>query len=172
MTAGRLVRVARRLAAALRDRSALAGGLAVGAWGEVRATRDVDFVTSLPLDDVRNALEADGIPFEVRRGDLAAGDLPWVVSGELEGTAFQIFSPRRGRAFSVVAVTPSGLEGSAIPVVGLADLIRLKLEAGGPKDLWDVARLVARHPAEKERAMSLAREMKLESELTRWIASA
>ena len=52
MKPGRLVRVAQRLAAVLGEGSALAGGLAVAAWGEIRATRDVDFVTVRPLVEV------------------------------------------------------------------------------------------------------------------------
>jgi hypothetical protein len=51
----------------------------------------------------------------------------------------------------------------------LSDLIRLKLEAGGPKDLWDVARLVRRHPAEQDAARATAGALGIEAELDRWI---
>lgn len=170
MRAGRLVRAARTLAEALGEGSALAGGLAVAAWGEVRATRDVDFVTSLSREQAEHALASRSIPFTVRKGDAASGDLPWVIAGEVEGAGFQVFAPRGGRAFASVAVRPVGLEGPAVPVVALPDLIRLKLEAGGPKDLWDVARLVRRHPAEREGAIRTARALGLEAELTTWLA--
>jgi hypothetical protein len=166
---GRLIRAARELARILGEGSAVAGGLAVAAWGEVRATRDVDFVTALPLVDVQHALDERGIPFETRKGDPGSRDLPWVVSGELEGARFQVFAPRGGRTFSTVAVLPAGVEGAPIPVVDLPDLIRLKLEAGGPKDLWDVARLMHSHPAERGRTAELARTLKLEIELERWL---
>jgi hypothetical protein len=169
MRPGRLIRAARRLATALGDGSALAGGLAVAAWGEVRATRDVDFVTAKSLDETQAALRKARIPFTTRLGDPLGGDLPWVLSGELEGAAFQVFAQRGRRSFATVEVTPAGDEGAPIPVLALLDLIRLKLEAGGPKDLWDVARLIRRHPRHRRAAMELASELKVGEELSRWL---
>ena len=169
MRPGRLIRAAQRLAAVLGEGSGLAGGLAVAAWGEIRATRDVDFVTVRPLAEVERALGDAGLVFVSRRGDPLTRDLPWVVDGELDGVRFQVFAPRGGKQFSTVSVSPAGGEGIRVPVLGLADLICLKLEAGGSKDLWDVARLVRRYPEEKSRTLSLASSLGLEDELRRWL---
>jgi len=166
---GRLVRVAQKLAGLLGRGSGLAGGLAVAAWGEIRATRDVDFVTTQPRENVEEMLRSAGLTFETRVGDPLSGDLPWVVQGELEGVPFQILAPRGARPFSTVEISPPELAGAAIPVVSLADLIRLKLEAGGPKDLWDVARLVRRYPEVRPRSLELATLLQVESEFRRWL---
>ncbi len=169
MRPGRLVRVARRLAAVLGEGSGLAGGLAVAAWGEIRATRDVDFATVRPLAEVERALREAGLAFVTRRGDPLGRDLPWVVDGELEGVRFQVFAPRGERPFSTVSVSPPGGEGPAVRVLDLADLLRLKLEAGGPKDLWDVARLLRRYPEELPRTLAQASSLGVEDELRRWL---
>ena len=169
MKPGRLVRVAQRLAAVLGEGSALAGGLAVAAWGEIRATRDVDFVTVRPLVEVERALREADFTFVSRRGDSLRRDLPWVVEGEFEGVRFQVFAPRGGTPFSTVSVSPTGGEGTSVRAVALADLLRLKLEAGGPKDLWDAARLLRRYPEELPRALVQASSLGVEEELRRWL---
>jgi hypothetical protein len=169
MRPGRLVLAARRLAAALGEGVGLAGGLAVAAWGEIRATREVDFVTNRGLEDIQAALRNAGIGFVTRLGDPLAGELPWVVSGELEGARFQVFAPRKQIPFKTVDVSPAGDRERAVPVVELGDLIRLKLEAGGVKDLWDVARLLRRHPDQTAFARALARDLGLDGELARWL---
>ncbi len=169
MRPGRLIRVALRLADVLGNGSALAGGLAVAAWGEIRATRDVDFVSLRSLSEVERALQEAGLEIVSRRGNPYSDDLPWVVRGELEEIPFQVFSPRRGTPFSTVAVSPTGEGGKTIPVVGIEDLLRLKLEAGGPKDLWDAARLLRRYPDRVPRAIACASSLGLETELRRWL---
>jgi len=169
MKPGRLVGVAQRLAAVLGEGSALADGLAVAAWGEIRATRDVDFVTARPLAEVERALRGAGFAFVSRRGDSLSRDLPWVVEGKLDDVRFQVFALRGGKAFSTVSISPTGGEGAPVPVLDLANLLRLKLEAGGPKDLWDVARLLRRYPEELPRALAQASSLGVEDELRRWL---
>ena len=110
-----------------------------------------------------------GLEIVSRRGNPYSDDLPWVVRGELEEIPFQVFSPRRGTPFSTVAVSPTGEGGKTIPVVGIEDLLRLKLEAGGPKDLWDAARLLRRYPDHVPRAIACASSLGLETELRRWL---
>lgn len=169
MRPGRLIRAARELAAVLGEGSALAGGLAVAAWGEIRATRDVDFVTALPLHDVERRLRENGIAYVARRGDVLTGDLLWVVEGDLGGVRFQVFAPRGGRPFTTVSVTPAGADTESVPVVSLEDLLRLKLEAGGPKDLWDVARLLRHYPEQLSRTRARAASLGIDDELARWL---
>jgi hypothetical protein len=67
------------------------------------------------------------------------------------------------------SVSPTSGEGTRVPVLGLADLLRLKLEAGGPKDLWDAARLLRRYPEELPRALAQASSLGVEDELRRWL---
>ncbi|MEO6326296.1 MAG: hypothetical protein ABIT01_04825 [Thermoanaerobaculia bacterium] len=129
----------------------------------------MDFVTLLPLATVRRAFEQRGIAFQVRAGDPPGADLPWVLTGEIEGAAFDVFTPRHATPFATISVQPAGMEGHPIEVLALPDLIRLKLEAGGPKDLWDVAKLIGRHTGERDRAMDLARSLGIGAELDLWV---
>src|SRR2546428_11683663 len=56
----------------------LVGGMAVGAYGYVRATKDVDFVVRVKLDEVRAQLERQGIRVTSTRGDPLEGDFPCI----------------------------------------------------------------------------------------------
>jgi hypothetical protein len=67
------------------------------------------------------------------------------------------------------AITVSFGEGAAIRVVDLESLIRLKLKAGGPKDLMDVAALVLLHPEHEERAQELAVAYRIRDKLDIWL---
>jgi hypothetical protein len=60
-----LERVATQIAGVLGDAGMLVGGLAVGAWGYIRATDDIDFVAGIPADEVKERLESAG---ELSRG--------------------------------------------------------------------------------------------------------
>ena len=47
------------------------GGYAVAAWGQVRATRDIDLLCSTrDLDALEAALEGAALPYEHRTGDI------------------------------------------------------------------------------------------------------
>ena len=54
-------------------------------------------------------------------------------------------------------------------VVDLDGLLRLKLHAGGPRDLMDVAALALRHPELEARASEYSRAYGLEDKLTMWL---
>ena len=71
-----LAKAAVRVASILGAESLLIDGLAVSAWGHVRATEDVDFVSSESPEELQRLLTNDGIETELRRGDVLAGDLP------------------------------------------------------------------------------------------------
>src|SRR5215472_2070823 len=74
MAAGKFTRAAARLLRILgQDRSAIAGGVAVNAHGYVRATRDVDVITALPLGEARRRLREHGIEARLFRGDPLEG---------------------------------------------------------------------------------------------------
>jgi len=104
---------------------ALMGGLAVAAWGAPRATEDIDLLADLsPSQELDAALR-----LRSRSGpeiDVVCATRAW---------------EREMLSRSIRLRLPQGLE---IPVVAIEDLIVLKLIAGGPADLSDVADLLQR----------------------------
>jgi len=64
-----LARAAGGLSSILGDICLLIGGLAVSAWGHVRATEDIDFVSSLEPEALQELLAMHAIPTELKRGD-------------------------------------------------------------------------------------------------------
>jgi predicted nucleotidyltransferase len=128
-----------------RIRYALIGGLAVSVWGTPRATEDIDVLADAgPSPELGAALRAAGFESEWRRGD---SDDPVPLLLRLRGAS--------GPEIDVICVTreweremltrsvhvriPTGIE---IPVTAVEDLIVLKLIAGGPRDLADVAEIL------------------------------
>ena len=142
-------------------RFALIGGLAVSAWGVVRATQDIDFLADSDPSPLGNAelrthlrqfIEqkrcqaewrvgepGDPIPLllriELRQGKFGVGaDILWVHKGW-----------QREALARTISVSVSGLR---VRVLHPEDLILLKLEAGGPQDLLDVQELLSAPPPE------------------------
>lgn len=121
------------------------GAAAMAVHGVPRSTRDVDLLTLSAecLSDTFWAALA-GAEAHVRRGDAedplagvvrlhAAGEQPVdVVVGK---SAWQAAIFARARQTEI--------EGVRVPVASAADLILLKLYAGGPQDAWDVEQLLA-----------------------------
>ena len=153
MTTERLTRAAARLVAMLGEGCAIAGDLAVSAYGYVRATRDVDVIVSMPLEAARRRLAAQGVKTTLFRGDVTEQDFP-CLKGVLGGVPFDVLPPflplERERRVKVE------LRGGSLPVVDFETLVRLKLKAGGPKDLLDVAVLVNLRPERRARVLELA----------------
>jgi hypothetical protein len=140
-----LEKAATRLAALLGDDGMMVGGLAVAAWGYVRATDDVDFVANLSAATVLERLKAAGISARVLKGSVLDGDIEWCIKGRLGEIAFDILPPVVPLDFER-AVTVTLGRGNAVRVVDLDGLLRLKLRAGGPQDLLDAAQLLRKHP--------------------------
>jgi hypothetical protein len=123
------------------------GAAAMAARGVSRGTRDVDLLavatdclTEATWHDARSA----GVDVRIRRGDPddpLAGVVRFTVPGEapvdlvVGKAAWQADILRRAIETSLVDVT--------VPIVTAADLILLKLYAGGPQDAWDIAQLVS-----------------------------
>ena len=105
-------------------RHALAGGLAVGAHGYIRATTDVDFLVGEEAFDHQGLLVAfkAGVPIEV------------------DGIRIDYLSTALGPQLEEVLDHPPMSEGLA--VVPIEALIYLKLAAKRRKDLVDVIELV------------------------------
>lgn len=154
MASGRHVRVAARLLRELDEvGGALVGGMAVNAHGYVRATRDVDVIVSTSLDEAGRRLAAGRIATEVFRGDPLEGDFP-CLKGRLNGVPFDILPPLV--PLDVGRMVELHLRELRLRIVDLETLFQLKLKAGGPKDLLDVAVLAHLHPGWHDRARALA----------------
>ena len=126
---------------------AVVGGIALAAHGVARATLDVDVLIvsaqapgSEMWANVRNA----SAHADVRRGDLY-DPFRAVIRITKPGSApVDVLVGRATWQRDVVArAKRTSLFGVEVPVVGAADLILLKLFAGGPQDLWDVQQLLA-----------------------------
>jgi hypothetical protein len=61
------------------------------------------------------------------------------------------------------------MAGGTIKVVDLDGLLQLKLRAGGPQDLLDVARLVLLHPEVEARAIELATAYRARDRFEAWL---
>lgn len=140
-----LEEAATRIAATLGDEGMMVGGMAVSAWGYVRATDDVDFVAKLTAAAVLERLNAAGISARIQKGSVLDGDIEWCIKGRLGDVVFDILPPLVPLDFER-AVTVTLGQGNAIRVVDLDGLLRLKLRAGGPQDLLDAAQLLKKHP--------------------------
>lgn len=122
----------------------LIGAAALAAHGVSRSTHDTDFFTTdaRVLSDEFWAQMEDA-EIQVRRGD-AEDPLLGVVRLRRNGDrAVDVIAGRpgwqdeiAGRAQEIV------LDGEVLRVAGPADLICLKLYAGGPQDLWDIRLLL------------------------------
>lgn len=157
-----------RLAEALGDAAVLIGGLAVSAWGYVRATDDIDFVANVPVSEVQKRLAAAGFASHVQRGNVLGGDIPWCVKGKIAGFAFDVLPPLVPIDFQQ-AVTVRLAGGKPVRVVDLETLLRLKLRAGGPQDLLDVAKLLRAHPELVDRVRAVAAKYGLWAQVDLWM---
>lgn len=101
------------------------GGIAVGAHGAPRATKDVDFLVG------EEAFEHHGPLVSFRAG------LP-IASG---GVAVDPVSIGSDESF-LLETFDHPIESRGVPVIGLAPLIYMKLSAGRHQDLADVTRLL------------------------------
>jgi len=90
------------------------------------------------------ALRREGIVVSIRRGDA---EDPLAGAVRLTGPGQVILDIIVGRSAWQAQVleraSPSEIEGVSVPVATVADLVLLKLYAGGPQDAWDVEQLLA-----------------------------
>jgi len=126
---------------------AVVGAGALAVHGVVRATRDVDLLAldAGCLDDTTWAgLQASGCDVDVRRGDTddpLAGVVRVRRSDDEQVDVLVGRSP--WQAGVLERAVPHTVAGARVPVASRADLVLLKLYAGGPQDAWDVAALLA-----------------------------
>jgi hypothetical protein len=104
-------------------RHVLVGGLAVGAWGHPRATKDVDFLVGEEA-------------FEHHAGGLVT--MKYGVPIQVGGVPVDLLSATANRCEDALG----GAGTAGVPVVPLEVLIYLKLASPRPRDLADVTELI------------------------------
>jgi hypothetical protein len=125
-------------------RHALIGALALAAYGVNRATVDLDLLVADAAclrPETWNDLRSRGIAVEIRKGDLS-DPLAGVVRCQAPGESplDVVVGKFAWQARLLERAEPLG----GTSVVRAADLILLKLYAGGLQDAWDVQQLLAR----------------------------
>jgi hypothetical protein len=127
-------------------RHALIGAGALAVHGVSRSTFDVDLLVTetAVLSAAFWSGLGPGTSVDARRGD-PDDPLSGVVRLARRGArSVDVVVGRaawQAEALARAPVTPLG--AVALPVVGAADLVLLKLFAGGPQDAWDVEQLLA-----------------------------
>ena len=129
-------------------RGALIGGLAVATWGSPRSTEDIDLLAELAQSpELEDAMRAEGWRVSWHRGGRE-DPIPLLLRLESVhvGPKIDVICATRHweRAILDRAVQVTLPGGRRVPVVTPEDLIVLKLLAGGPQDLIDVADLLTR----------------------------
>jgi hypothetical protein len=125
---------------------AVIGAAALAAHGVPRATADLDLLVVEPtcLDDSTwGELRGSDVQVEIRRGD-ASDPLAGVVriSAEAESTIDIIVGKQGWQRDLLRRSRPTRIGDAPVSVVEAADLVLLKLFAGGPQDAWDVDQLL------------------------------
>jgi hypothetical protein len=126
---------------------ALIGAGALAVHGVTRATFDFDLLvldSSCLRPDFWVGLDSDGVSVEVRKGDLTdplAGVVRFKLPGEghVDIVVGKFHWQRKILDRAVLRAVP---EEANLPVVRAADLILLKLFAGGAQDAWDIQQLL------------------------------
>jgi hypothetical protein len=149
------------------DECRLAGGLAVAVHGFVRATKDVDLVTRLPLSEVKGRLQAGKVEATLFRGDVLEGDFP-CLRGVLERVPFDVLPELVPVDWETGGVVLRGRK-ALLRVVSIEALLAFKLKAQGPRDLMDAAMLVLLHPEAQPVALDLARSYRVADRFRIWL---
>ena len=128
--------------------AAMIGGAALAVYGVARATLDVDLLAAdaQVLDPAFWQGGTVAPPAEIRRGDDADPLLGLVRWTAAEGPVDLVVGRGRFMASIVARRVTLDAGGFRIPVVEAADLILLKLAAGGPQDLLDVRLMLEGDP--------------------------
>jgi len=142
---------------------ALIGAAAMAVHGISRATRDLDLLVvarECLSPAYWESLRAGGVEVNIQRGDaddplegvarLTAADQPPVDLVVGKGS---------WQAGIISRASEAEIEGVAVPVAGRADLVLLKLYAGGPQDAWDIEQLLV---GEEQTSMASELERRLQ----------
>lgn len=141
----------------LRERGiphAVIGAAALAFHGVARSTGDLDLlaVHGACLDAVTwRPIAERGYGVTVRTGD-ESDPLAGVArfDGEGEAPVDLVVGKSAWQAEILTRAEPARLLGVRVPIVRSADLILLKLYAGGPQDLWDIAQILSGEGRERD----------------------
>lgn len=122
----------------------LIGAYAVAAWGVVRATKDIDFLASIPLDKldaVKDNFRKDGFQVDVTFGDIA-DPISGVMRLKYDSEVIDVLLGIKGVSNIVFerAINLS-IMGMSVPVLSPEDTIIVKLLAGGVLDIDDAKKV-------------------------------
>jgi hypothetical protein len=124
---------------------ALVGAAALAVHGVSRSTVDQDLlVTDRRTLNPDMWVEISGVSVDVRLGDSddpLAGVIRFTASGQRDVDI--IVGRHVWQSAMLARARRVSLGERTIPVVGVADLVLLKLYAGGVQDRWDIAQLLA-----------------------------
>jgi hypothetical protein len=148
------------------------GALAVGTHAEVRSTADVDVMVPVgdevnrrALDEALRRLGAVRLPAAEGGVDPTADDpYPTLMFATAYGKLDVLYRPDGSDAYPKVRQRSltTHVGGRRVAIAGKDDLVRMKLAAGRPDDLRDVASLTA---AEGGRPRRICASMKLGAEV-------
>ncbi len=121
---------------------AIIGGFAVAAWGELRATRDIDFLCSVKdLDTLKSGLTEEGFAFEHRVGD-SDDPISHVIridtGSEEDIYDIDVLAGIKGAPADLLLrarIVP--VESIVVKVAGPEDMVVLKLLGGSARDMED-----------------------------------
>ncbi len=123
---------------------ALIGGVAAIAFGNTRATRDVDLSVIIPDTERGRLIEAlvgHGFSEVAVRGAV-------IQARHHSGYRLDLLcAESEFEAMLVHAALPTSTLGCDVPTALLADLVAFKILAGRPRDLRDIEELAEHHPA-------------------------
>ena len=127
---------------------ALIGAAALAVHGISRSTFDLDLLAvdrRCLAPDLWAGLEARGITIEIRHGD-AADPLAGVARfGTAAAPPVDLVIGRSSWQADCLARAARAKVGTIeLPILRPADLVLLKLYAGGPQDAWDIQQLLGR----------------------------
>jgi hypothetical protein len=130
---------------------AVIGATALAVHGVSRSTADIDLLVTDPRcfdAAVWGPLEAAGATVDMRRGD-ADDPLAGVIriSREEEPPVDVIAGRSTWQAAIIARAVRADVAGATVPIAAPADVVLLKLYAGGPQDAWDIAQLLDAAPA-------------------------
>lgn len=121
------------------------GAIALAAQGVPRGTMDLDLLALEPrvLDRATWSRLESRADVDVRRGDAEDPLLGVVRFAAEDETEVDLIVGRGGWQRGVIARAIAVHVGSReLPVAAAADLVLLKLFAGGPQDAWDIEQLL------------------------------
>lgn len=139
---------------------ALGGAIAMAVHGAPRSTADVDFLTTDPdalKPEIWSSLRTRAT-VDLRRGEFD-DPLRGVVRVEAGDDQVDVVISRSAWIRPLLArATAATVLGTELPVVDVVGFLLLKLDAGSPKDRWDVLQLLEVRPDAEDlvRAVSAA----------------